>query len=82
MSSTHANHDADEEEYLQLPKARRLDNAEAAEVLPPPPDIPNILDGWPLSAQTVCRIMLVDHNFEENFNVRVRLYRRLTERNH
>ena len=29
MSSTHANHDADEEEYLRLPKARRLDNAEA-----------------------------------------------------
>ena len=28
MNSTHANHDADEEEYLQLPKARKLNNTE------------------------------------------------------
>ena len=28
MNSTHANHDADEEEYLHLPKARKLNNTE------------------------------------------------------
>ena len=64
MNSTHANHDADEEEYPQVLNARSLDSAE---VELPPPVMPDSLDGWPLIANctncTQSRIMLVLHNF-------------------